>query len=115
MLNFIQPGQNIDVKVAPYAAASGTGMLVGAALFGVAVKDIANGGTGVIVTEGVVELSKVSALAITAGDRVFWDNSTKLVNKTATSNLNIGIAIEDAANPSATVKIKLQPVVPAGT
>lgn len=115
MKNFVQRGENIDVVAAPYAAASGAGMQIGAALFGVAIKDIANAGEGVIVVEGVVELAKVSALAITAGDRVFWDNSTKLVNKTATSNLQIGIAIADAANPSATVKVLLRSQTPAGT
>jgi predicted RecA/RadA family phage recombinase len=38
---------------------------------------------------------------------VFWDATNKVVNKTTTSQQCVGIAVEAAANPSATVAIKL--------
>ena len=50
---------------------------------------------------------KTSALAIAVGDRVFWDATNKVVNKTTTSQQCVGIAVEAAANPSSTVAIKL--------
>jgi hypothetical protein len=38
--------------------------------------------TGAFLTEGVVTIGKTSALAITIGDRLFWDATNKVVNKT---------------------------------
>jgi len=106
MKNFIQPGQVLSL--APGAAvSSGVGYLFGTALFGVAAEDVASGVVGSFVTEGVVEIAKTSALAITAGDRLFWDATNKVVNKTTASQVCVGVAISDAANPSATVLMKL--------
>ena len=56
-----------------------------------------------------MSIGKTSALAITAGDRLYWDNTNKVVNKTATAQQMVGIAITDAANPSPTVWMKLTP------
>lgn len=114
MKNFVQDGDVITVT-APYAVSSGGGVLVGANLFGVATSDIANGAQGEIAVEGVFDLPKTSALAITTGDRLFWDNTNKVVNKTATAQVCVGIALSDAANPSSTVRVLLQPTTPAGT
>jgi predicted RecA/RadA family phage recombinase len=49
----------------------------------------------------------VSALAIAAGDTLYFDAATKLVNKTSSGNTKIGVATEAAANPSATVAVRL--------
>lgn len=89
------------------AVASGVGYLFGVSLFGIAINDVANGVAGEFITEGVVTIGKTSALAISVGDRVFWDATNKVVNKTTTSQQCIGIAVEAASNPSATVVIKL--------
>jgi len=106
MINFVQPG-NI-LSLAPGAAvASGIGYLHGGFLFGVAAEDVANGVAGPFVTEGVVDIAKTSALAISVGDKVYWDATNKVVNKTATAQQNVGVCVEAAANPSSTVKIKL--------
>lgn len=106
MNNYIQDGDVLTL--APGAAvASGVGYLFGAALFGVAVADVASGVAGAFKTEGVIDIAKTSALAITAGDRLFWDATNKVVNKTTTSQVCVGVAVADAANPSATVKMKL--------
>lgn len=115
MKNYVQKGETLTVLVAPYAALSGAGMLVGAGLFGVAAGDIASGGAGELLTEGVVEIPKTSALAISAGDRLFWDNTLKVVNKTLTAQLCVGVAVSDAANPSPTVTMKLGSYLAAGT
>ena len=58
-------------------------------------------------TVGVFNLPKVAALAIAIGDAVYWDNGTHLVTKTAGGNTKIGVAVTVAANPSATVDVRL--------
>lgn len=106
MNNYIQDGDVLSL--APGAAVvSGVGYLFGTGLFGVAVADVANGVEGAFRTEGVIDIAKTSALAIAVGDRLYWDATNKVVNKTATAQQCVGIAVAAAANPSATVKMKL--------
>jgi predicted RecA/RadA family phage recombinase len=114
MKNFIQGG--VTLTLTPAAdVASGVGHLFGAALFGVAASAVASGTPGEFVTQGVVEIGKTSALAIAVGDRVFWDPAAKVVNKTSAGQLCVGVAVAAAANPSATVLIKLGAYLPAAT
>jgi predicted RecA/RadA family phage recombinase len=105
MKNFIQPGGTISLT-APYTVLSGAGLLVGA-IFGVASFDAAINETVEAQLTGVFELPKTSALAIAVGDRLYWDNTAKLVNKTSSGNTLVGAAVSDAANPSATVLVRL--------
>jgi predicted RecA/RadA family phage recombinase len=93
---------------------SGRGVLIGT-LFGIAQHDAAAGADAELLTEGVVEIAKTSALQIDVGDRLFWDGANKVVNKTATAQVCVGVAVSAAANPSATVRMKLGAVTPAGT
>lgn len=106
MKNYIQKGDTLTLIPAA-AVSSGIGYLFGTGLFGVATADVASGVAGEFLTEGVVEIAKTSALAISTGDRLYWDATNKCVNKTATAQQCVGIAVADAANPSATVKMKL--------
>lgn len=104
--NFVQEGETLTL--APGAAvANGVGYLFGVSLFGVALADVANGVPGPFRTEGVMTLAKTSALAIAVGDRVFWDATNKVVNKTTAAQQCIGIAVSAAVNPSPTVQVKL--------
>jgi predicted RecA/RadA family phage recombinase len=113
MNNYIQDGNVLSL--APGAdVASGVGYLFGTGLFGVAAENVASGVAGPFVTEGVVEIAKTSALAISVGDRLFWDATNKVVNKTATAQQCVGIAVAAAANPSATVMMKLGSYVAVG-
>ena len=108
MKTYQQDGDTLTLTPsAAVAVASGVGYLFGAALFGVAETDVASGAAGPFVTEGVVEIGKTSALAISVGDVLYWDATNKVVNKTATSQRAVGIAVEAAANPSATVKMRI--------
>ena len=68
-----------------------------------------------ILTEGVIEIAKTSALRIDDSDRLFWDGANKVVNKTATAQVCVGVAVSSAANPSASMRIKLGANTPAGT
>lgn len=106
MKNYIQRGEVLTLTPA-VAVASGVGHLFGTGLFGVAADDVAANTPGSFETEGVIEIAKTSALAISIGDRLYWDATNKVVNKTATAQQCVGIAVGDAANPSSTVPMKL--------
>lgn len=99
---------DIVTITAPYTATSGTGVQVGSYLFGVACADMASGASAQIQTCGVFDMAKVSAQAWTAGDTIYWDNSAKLCTTTASTNLPVGVALADAANPSSTGRVVLQ-------
>jgi predicted RecA/RadA family phage recombinase len=103
--NFVSPGETLTLA-APATVASGAGVLIGS-IFGVAQGDALSGALVDINTQGVWTLPKVSALAIAVGDVVYWDDTAKLVNKTASGNTRIGLAVSAAANPSATVRVRL--------
>lgn len=105
MRNYVQRGENVTA-VAPYALASGAGALIGS-LFGVATGAADSGAEVVLDTLGVFTLPKTSALAIAFGDRVYWDDTAKVVNKTASGNTLIGVAVSVAANPSGFVDVRL--------
>ena len=114
MRNFIQPGDSLAVAV-PYAGGvtSGQGVLVGA-LFGVAAVDGAQNATIEVQTKGVFDLSKQPALAITAGARVFWDDTNRRITTTATGNYQVGLCTVAALAADATVRVMLARVPASG-
>jgi predicted RecA/RadA family phage recombinase len=95
MKNYVQPGNTITLA-APYAVASGDGLLVGS-IFGVAYGDAANGESVEAALVGVFDLKKVASQAWVPGDKVYWDNTNKEATKTATANTLIGVAVEAVA------------------
>ena len=114
MITYIKEGETLTLT--PGAdVAKGVGYLFGSAIFGVAQNTVANGVAGEFLTEGVVTIGKTSALAISVGDRLFWDATNKVVNKTTTAQQCIGVAVEAAANPSSTVVMKIGQYVPVAT
>lgn len=114
MKTYVQPGHTLTITAPAGGVTSGQGVLIGT-LFGIAHADAAEGAEAELLTEGVVEVAKTSALQIDVGDRLFWDATNKVVNKTATAQVCVGVAVSAAANPSATVKLKLGANTPAGT
>ena len=114
MRNYIQPGDSLALAV-PYApgVSSGEGMLVGA-LFGVAAVDGAQNAVIECQTKGVFDLAKEPALAITAGARVFWDNTNRRITTSATGNFAVGIATQAALAADATVRVVLMRVPASG-
>ena len=104
MKNYVQTGDNLTLP-APYEVDSGDGALIGS-IFGVAAGDADSGDDVDFLTRGVFELPKTSALAIAIGDKLYWDDTAKVVNKTNTNPL-IGVAVSAAVNPSATVNVRL--------
>ncbi len=103
--NYLQPGKTITLT-APYDVPSGGGLLVGS-IFGVAQGDAENGAEVEAHLVGVHTLAKTSALAIAVGDLIYWDDDNKVVNKTATAQKLVGVAVSAAANPSDSVEVRL--------
>ena len=115
MRNYIQPGSSLAIAV-PYAGGilSGQGVLVGA-LFGVAAVDGAQNAIIEAATQGVFDIAKEPALAITAGARLFWDNTNRRLTTTLTGNFQVGVATQAALAADTTVRAMLRSVTPAGT
>ena len=115
MRNFIQPGESLAVAV-PYAGGvtAGQGVLVGA-LFGVAAVDGAQNAIIEAQTQGVFDITKQPSLAITAGARVFWDDTNRRITTTATGNFQVGIATTAALAADTTVRVWLNRVPPSGS
>jgi len=114
MKNFIQPGNHVTVICPSGGTVSGRGVIIGT-LFGVAITDASAGDAVELCVQGVVEIAKTSALAISVGDRLFWDDTSKVVNKTAAAQVCVGVAVADAVNPSPTVLMLLGARTPSGT
>lgn len=115
MKNLVQQeGTMITVTAPSGGVVSGRGVLIGT-LFGVSAVTADAGASVEIATRGVYTLPKTSALAISVGDRVFWDDTSKVVNKTLSGQVCVGVAVSAAGNPSSTVKVRLGPVLAAGT
>lgn len=114
MKNYVQPGKVIDM-IAPYAVVAGAGMLVGQALFGVAVDAIGSLATGEAYTEGVFDLAKSTTQPFSPGARLFWDNSAKNLCTTSTGNQEVAVALTTAATTDTTVRCKLGAALPAAT
>ena len=66
-------------------------------------------------TQGVFDITKEPALAITAGARVFWDNTNRRITTTATGNFQVGIASLAALAADTTVRVWLNRVPALGT
>lgn len=105
MKNYVQRGDTLTLT-APAEIVSGDVVAVGS-IIGVANGDAANGASVDVDTVGVFRLPKTSALAINAGDVVYWDAANSVVNKTASGNTKLGVATESVPNPSPDVAIRL--------
>lgn len=112
MKTYIAPGKSITATAPSGGISAGVGLLVGARLFGVAQHDAAVGTPVELLREGIVTIAKTSALAITRGDLLYWDATNKVVNKTTSGQVAVGVANADAVNPSSTVEMILG--VPTG-
>lgn len=105
MKNFVQPGENIHLT-ATATVASGLGVLVGS-LFGINSNAVVSGDAMVLVTEGVFDHAKTAAQAVAVGDKIYWDDTAKLVTTTVGSNKLIGVAVAAASGAAATARFKL--------
>jgi len=95
MKNFVQPGNTITLT-APYAVASGDGLLFGS-IVGVAAGTAALGETVETALLGVFDITKIGSQAWTVGAKVYWDDTNKRSTSVAISNTLIGVATEAVA------------------
>jgi predicted RecA/RadA family phage recombinase len=114
MRNYVQPGDSLALTV-PYTGGvtSGQGVLVGA-IFGVAAVDGAQNAVIECQTMGVFDITKEPALAITAGARLFWDNTNRRLTTTATGNFQVGIATVAALGADTAARVWLNRVPASG-
>lgn len=99
MRNYVQPGRMLTLA-APYAVASGDGLLVGA-IFGIASGAAALGEPVEACLVGVFDLKKTPSQAWAVGDKIYWDNAAKETTKTVGTNTLIGAAVEAMAGGAA--------------
>lgn len=107
MKNFRHRGDTCSF-VAPAAVASGGGFQVGR-LFAVANTDAAQGAEveGDVTGVFVMPKSNAAGTDATAGALAYWDNTAKVVTKTAGSNLLIGAFTRDCLAADATCVVRL--------
>jgi len=96
----------------PYTNSSGSDIASGAVvvltdMIGIAAADIPDGESGVLLTEEVFTLAKLSTDTITIGQIVYWDAGNSRITETASSHARAGKAYEAAGSGATTVKVKL--------
>ena len=96
MKNFVQPGNTITLT-APYAVASGEGLLVGS-IFGVAAGSAASGDPVEAALVGIFDITKIGSQAWTVGAKVYWDDTNKRCTTVSTDNTLIGAAVAAVAS-----------------
>lgn len=105
MKNFVQGGDTLTLA-APYAVASGDGLLVGS-IFGVAANAAANGAPVEAKLNGVYELTALGTDTATVGAKAYWDNTNKRVTTTASGNSLIGVFTVAKTNGQTTGTVRL--------
>jgi predicted RecA/RadA family phage recombinase len=107
MKSYISSGGTLTL-VAPYNVASGAGFLRGS-IFAVATTTVLSGAPVEGKLTGEYELAKVSAQAWAVGDRIYWDDATRLATTVAAAGANklIGVATAIAANPTGVGRVLL--------
>ena len=75
------------------------------AMIGIALGDIADGAGGTLAVAEVWDLPKEAALAIDAGDQLYWDDTAGVITKTSTDNVAAGKAFAPAAADDATARV----------
>lgn len=106
MKNFVHPGAYLTVA-APYAVASGQGVLVGAT-FGVAVLDAANGAETQVSTTGVFDLAADPAATPAQGALAYWDDANRRISASAGGGaVKVGVFAVAKAAGVATARVRL--------
>lgn len=105
MKNYVQNGDDFPVT-APYACVPGQGVLVGN-IFGIAKIAAAIGALVTITTRHVWNLAKKANDTPAQGDKLFWDDTNKVLTTTATGNKWVGVALLPALAADPTVRVRL--------
>jgi len=112
MKNFVAPGNTITVTAPAGGVLSGHLVSIGN-IVGVANADAAAGADAELSTEGVFDLAKTPADALSAGSTAKVTPATGVVG--AAGTLAIGWIVKAAAAGSTTARVRLTPGIAAGT
>lgn len=107
MKNAIAHGDVFTATAPSGGVTSGQAFLLGAILV-VAVAAAAEGALVAVNTEGVYEVTKLTADTPAQGAALYWDDTNKRLTTTASGNTYAGVAYEAAGGSATTVKIKLK-------
>lgn len=110
MNSYRHKGDSIPVTTPAEGMVSGKLYKIGS-LIGVAALTSLEGAPNELKTTGVFELSKTSAQGWSLGDPVYLDTENAVLSTTATAGfVLVGMAAKEAANPSATGRVRLNGV-----
>lgn len=94
MKNFVANGSSLTfTNETENAIASGAGVLLGAALFGIASGPVAAGAGGVLNLTGIYDLPKQPSQAWAVGAAVYWSSAEGIATTAKTGNILIGVAV----------------------
>lgn len=108
MRNYVQKGDTLTVPAPAGGVLSGSMLLIGT-LFGVAASTADEGEDVAVSVEGVFELPKASADAVTIGATLYHDADNDVLTTTATDNTRVGYATAAAGAGTTTITVKLTP------
>jgi len=106
MKTYTQEGKAVTLTAPVGGVVKGYGYVIGA-LFVVALNTADAGDDFEGYTTGVYELPKESTAAFTVGEKVFWDNTAKECDETATGRFMVGVAVEAAIATTVVCKVRL--------
>jgi predicted RecA/RadA family phage recombinase len=107
--NLVQEGDVLDLIAPSGGVVSGSGYVIGS-LYVVALTAAAASAAFRGAWEGVFLMNKNAAgsgKAFTAGEAVFWDDTNKRWDKTATGFYQIGVVVEAALTTDTTCKVQI--------
>jgi len=109
LATFVMEGDVVDYT--PAADVASGDVVVQGDLVGVARTAIPANTLGSLIVEGTFDFPKSTAggSAITAGTKVYWDTTNKVVTATVGTNKYLGKAIRAAADADATVRVRIYP------
>ena len=102
---YVQKGQNIDYTAAADVAYMEIVPLT--ACVGIALEPIAAGGTGTVSLTGVYDMPAATSLAIAVGDKVYWNETNKNIDKTADTGIPAGIAVAAKAEAGNVARVRI--------
>jgi len=105
--SYVQVGNSIDYT--PDAAVSAGDVVVQGTLVGVAKLDIAASALGALAVSGVFDFPKAvgSSAAITAGAKVYWNETEEVATETSEGNTYIGKTVAAVDGDATTVRVRL--------
>ena len=108
--NYMQPGNALELTAPTGGVVSGVGYAFGPAatkILAVCSVSAAQTVKTTFNTEGVYELTKDGADDFVEGEPVFWDDTAKKIDKSASTLVPCGTCIETTAASATTIQVKL--------